>query len=257
MLEGSLWDKILVVALPFAFTGIMQQLFNAADIAMLGQFVGKEAMAAVGSNSPIIGMVLSLFIGISLGANVIIARFIGKKNIHGVHAAVHFLTDLQGVAVQLCLQAIGDLGIIQMLSNLGADLGGITVDGLLSTEDGIELAFYLFHLPNRAGKDIAGGQRIRAAECTVGNEISLVGRDGQALLQRVLGLLGAHGHDHDLGVRTLVLDAGGSFEGIAVKGVDDAGDAVPNQGVLYGVDFNNRSIRNLLDTYKNIHDGLL
>ena len=89
MLEGSLWDKILVVALPFAFTGIMQQLFNAADIAMLGQFVGKEAMAAVGSNSPIIGMVLSLFIGISLGANVIIARFIGKKNIHGVHAAVH------------------------------------------------------------------------------------------------------------------------------------------------------------------------
>ena len=89
MLEGSLWDKILIVALPFAFTGIMQQLFNAADIAMLGQFVGKEAMAAVGSNSPIIGMVLSLFIGISLGANVVIARFIGKKNIHGVHAAVH------------------------------------------------------------------------------------------------------------------------------------------------------------------------
>ena len=46
-------------------------------------------MAAVGSNSPIIAMVLSLFIGVSLGANVVIARFIGKKNIHGAHAAVH------------------------------------------------------------------------------------------------------------------------------------------------------------------------
>lgn len=76
MLSGSLWDKMLIVALPFAMTGIMQQLFNAADTAMLGQFVGKEAMAAVGSNVPLISSVLSLFIGISLGANVVIARCI-------------------------------------------------------------------------------------------------------------------------------------------------------------------------------------
>lgn len=89
MLHGSLWDKILIVALPLALTGIMQQLFNAADIAMIGQFVGKEAMAAVGSNSPIISMLLSLFIGISLGVNVVIASFIGKHNEKGVHMAVH------------------------------------------------------------------------------------------------------------------------------------------------------------------------
>ena len=118
MLEGSLWDKILLVALPFAFTGIMQQLFNAADIAMLGQFVGKEAMAAVGSNSPIIAMVLSLFIGISLGANVIIARFIGKKNVHGVHAAVHtaILVALGSGVIMTIVGEIAAAPLLQALS---------------------------------------------------------------------------------------------------------------------------------------------
>lgn len=89
MLHGSLWDKIFIVALPLAITGIMQQFFNAADIAMIGQFVGKEAMAAVGSNSAIISTMISLFIGISLGVNVTIAGFIGKHNEQGVHMAVH------------------------------------------------------------------------------------------------------------------------------------------------------------------------
>lgn len=89
MLHGSLWDKILIVSLPLALTGIMQQLFNAADIAMIGQFVGAEAMAAVGSNSPIIATMLSLFIGISLGVNVVIASFIGKHNDKGIGMAVH------------------------------------------------------------------------------------------------------------------------------------------------------------------------
>ena len=118
MLEGSLWDKILIVALPFAFTGIMQQLFNAADIAMLGQFVGKEAMAAVGSNSPIIAMVLSLFIGVSLGANVVIARFIGTKNIHGVHAAVHtaILVALGSGVVMTILGEIAAAPLLRALS---------------------------------------------------------------------------------------------------------------------------------------------
>lgn len=89
MLHGTLWDKILIVAMPFALTGMMQQLFNAADVAMIGQFAGKEAMAAVGSNSPVIATVLSLFIGISLGANVVIARCIGEGDRDGIHRAVH------------------------------------------------------------------------------------------------------------------------------------------------------------------------
>lgn len=89
MLAGSLWDKILLFAIPLAATGILQQLFNAADIAVIGRFVGKNAMAAVGSNAPVIGLMVNLFIGISMGANVVIARFIGQDNQEGVFKAVH------------------------------------------------------------------------------------------------------------------------------------------------------------------------
>ncbi|MBR1824425.1 MAG: MATE family efflux transporter [Ruminococcus sp.] len=89
MLNGSLADKILVFALPLAVTGILQQLFNAADIAVVGRFVGKNAMAAVGSNSPIIALIINLFTGISVGANVVIAKFIGQNRPDGVKRAVH------------------------------------------------------------------------------------------------------------------------------------------------------------------------
>lgn len=89
MIEGSLVDKILLFALPLAATGILQQLFNAADVAVVGRFVGKEAMAAVGSNSAIIGLLVNLFIGISLGTNVIIAHAIGRGDREEIHKAVH------------------------------------------------------------------------------------------------------------------------------------------------------------------------
>ncbi len=89
MLQGSLTDKILKFALPLAATGILQQLFNAADVAVIGQYAGKNAMAAVGSNSPVIGLLVNAFVGIALGANVVISRFTGQKNSDGVHKAVH------------------------------------------------------------------------------------------------------------------------------------------------------------------------
>ena len=78
LLHGSRWDKILKFAIPLALTGILQQLFNAADIAVVGQGVGGNAMAAVGANSPVIGLSTSLFIGISMGANVVISLNIGQ-----------------------------------------------------------------------------------------------------------------------------------------------------------------------------------
>lgn len=56
MINGSLGDKIIRYAIPLAITGVLQQLFNAADLAVVGQFSGKEAMAAVGSNAPVIGL---------------------------------------------------------------------------------------------------------------------------------------------------------------------------------------------------------
>ena len=104
MLEGSLWDKIIVFALPIALTGILEQMFNAADIAVLGRFVGTEAMAAVGNNVPIVGLIVSLFLGLSLGANVIIAQYIGARRRKEASRALHtalVLSLLAGVFVTL------------------------------------------------------------------------------------------------------------------------------------------------------------
>lgn len=89
MINGSLGDKIIKYAIPLAITGVLQQLFNAADLAVVGQFSGKEAMAAVGSNAPVIGLLVNLFVGISLGSNVIIAKSIGQGNDKNISKTVH------------------------------------------------------------------------------------------------------------------------------------------------------------------------
>lgn len=107
MLHGSIWDKIPRFALPVAATAILEQLFNASDIAVVGNFTGDArtvAVAAVGANSAIIGLVVNLFIGIALGANVVIAHAIGQGDRKTVHKAVHtsvVVALLGGVLVAL------------------------------------------------------------------------------------------------------------------------------------------------------------
>ena len=80
MLHGSIWNKLPLFALPVAATAILEQLFHASDVAIVGNFTGDArtvAVAAVGANGPIIGLIVNLFIGIALGANVVIANAIG------------------------------------------------------------------------------------------------------------------------------------------------------------------------------------
>ena len=92
MLSGSLWNKIPQFALPVAATAILEQLFNASDIAVVGNFSGAAstiAVAAVGANSFVISLVVNFFIGIALGANVVIANAIGREDENDVHRAVH------------------------------------------------------------------------------------------------------------------------------------------------------------------------
>lgn len=92
MLTGPLWNKILLYTLPLAATGILQQLFNAADMAVVGRFtgdLGPTAMAAVGSNAPVVGLALNTFMGISLGSNVVIANSVGSGDDKTVKKAVH------------------------------------------------------------------------------------------------------------------------------------------------------------------------
>lgn len=89
LLHGSLWDKILMFALPLAASSILQQLFNSADVAVVGHFAGSRALAAVGSNGAVINLLVNIFVGLSVGANVIIARFIGERNQKKIESAVH------------------------------------------------------------------------------------------------------------------------------------------------------------------------
>lgn len=96
MLNGSLADKIFFFALPLAASSILQQLFNSADLAVVGRFSSSEAMAAVGSNSSVINLIVSLFTGLAVGANVVIATLIGQNKKEEINDAVHtiFLTAL-------------------------------------------------------------------------------------------------------------------------------------------------------------------
>ncbi len=90
MLHGTLWDKILKFALPVALTVVLEQLFNAVDIAVVGNFAFSStttAIAAVGANAPIVGILVMLFLGISLGTNVVIAQAIGAGNVAEVRRA--------------------------------------------------------------------------------------------------------------------------------------------------------------------------
>lgn len=120
MLHGTLWDKIPRFAVPVAATAILSQLFNAADIAVIGNFTGElrtVAVAAVGTNSSIISLIVNLFIGIALGANVTIAHAIGEKNDTMVHHAVH-TSIVVAVLGGLIAAVIGELFAVPLLNQL-------------------------------------------------------------------------------------------------------------------------------------------
>lgn len=114
MLNGSIWNKLPVFALPIAATGILEQLFNASDIAIVGNFAQTDktaAVAAVGANSPIIGLILNLFIGIALGANVVIANAVGRNDKQTVQKAVHtsmVVSVIGGVLVAIIGELIAE-----------------------------------------------------------------------------------------------------------------------------------------------------
>lgn len=88
MLNGPLLGKMLLFALPIAASSILQQLFNSVDVAVVGRFSSPQALAAVGSNGSLVNLMVNLFVGISLGANVVISRYVGKRDDDGIRRAV-------------------------------------------------------------------------------------------------------------------------------------------------------------------------
>ena len=91
MLNGPLAGKILMFAIPLALSSILQQLFNAVDVAVVGHFASDPAIAtaAVGCNGPVINMIINLFVGISVGANVVVSNCIGSGNEEKARSAAH------------------------------------------------------------------------------------------------------------------------------------------------------------------------
>lgn len=120
MLNGPLWNKLIIFALPLAATALLEQLFNASDIAVVGNFTGElktVAVAAVGANSSLIGLLVNLFVGIALGANVVIANAIGRDDRQTVQKAVH-TSMIIAVAGGVFIALIGELAAKPILSLL-------------------------------------------------------------------------------------------------------------------------------------------
>ena len=133
MLHGSLLDKILIFALPLAASMMLQQLFNSADVAVVGRFDSPQAMAAVGSNGAAINLMINLFVGLSIGANVVVAQCIGRNDTAKIHDAIH---------TSISLALIG--GVILVVWGLAM---ARTIMTLMNTPDDIiELAVIYFRI---------------------------------------------------------------------------------------------------------------
>lgn len=118
MLHGGIVGNLLMLALPLAMTGILQQLFNAADVAVVGSYVGKHAMGAVGSNSPIVNLLVNFFVGISLGANILISQHIGKGSLTIIRKAVH-TSVIIALGGGLLMAVAGQFAAAPVISALG------------------------------------------------------------------------------------------------------------------------------------------
>lgn len=116
--SGPMLKKIILFSLPLAASSILQLLFNAADVVVVGQFAGSTALAAVGSNGALINLLVNLFVGLSLGANVVSARCFGAKDEQGVQNTVQTSVTL-GIVSGILLAFVGFFaarGLLELMS---------------------------------------------------------------------------------------------------------------------------------------------
>ncbi len=116
--SGPMLKKIILFSLPLAASSILQLLFNAADVVVVGQFAGSTALAAVGSNGALINLLVNLFVGLSLGANVVSARCFGARDAQGVQNTVQTSVTL-GIVSGILLAFVGFFaarGLLELMS---------------------------------------------------------------------------------------------------------------------------------------------
>ena len=118
MCNGSLLPKILLFSLPLIASGILQLLFNAADMIVAGRYAGSEALASIGATSSLINLLINLFLGLSVGANVSIAHFYGAKRERELSETLH-TAILLGAIGGVILLVIGVALAKQLLTLMG------------------------------------------------------------------------------------------------------------------------------------------
>ena len=106
MCEGPILGKVLIFSIPLMLSGILQVLFNAADVIVVGRFAGSQSLAAVGSTSALINLLINVFMGFSVGVNVLVARYYGGRKERDVSETVHTAVTLSLVC-GLILVAVG------------------------------------------------------------------------------------------------------------------------------------------------------
>lgn len=114
MCSGSILKKMLLFAVPLMCSSILQLLFNAADIIVVGRYAGDNSLAAVGSNTSLINLLTNLFIGLSIGANVLVARFFGAKQERELKDTVHTAMTISIIS-GIILTIVGVVGARQIL----------------------------------------------------------------------------------------------------------------------------------------------
>lgn len=127
MLNGPLAGRIIRFTLPIMFSGILQLLFNAADIVVVGRFAGSNALAAVGSNSALINLIVNILVGLSVGAAVTVAFYYGARDMAQVKETIH---------TSIAISLIG--GVICAV--VGFSVSGILLKWMGSPDGIIELA---------------------------------------------------------------------------------------------------------------------
>ena len=118
MCSGPILGKLLTFTIPLIFSGILQLLFNAADVIVVGRFAGSQSLAAVGSTTALINLMINIFIGLSVGVNVIVARYYGAKREKDVQDTIHTAMALSIVS-GLFLIVMGQLLSRPMLELMG------------------------------------------------------------------------------------------------------------------------------------------
>lgn len=123
MTEGPFTSKIIRFALPLMFTGVLQLIYNTADTVIVGKFSGKQALAAVGSTGSLVALILNVFMGLAMGAGVMVARYLGSRDAEKIKQCTHTamaLSVLSGITVGI----IGFFasGVMLKLMNVEADV---------------------------------------------------------------------------------------------------------------------------------------